>query len=77
MRAFWIFITVAAVALAIGWIAYGVWIYMERKKEKLGLKEKPTSERLEQARNEMAEYAKKLAAYKKPPHKRDDQGNQS
>jgi hypothetical protein len=61
---------VAVVLLALGWIAYGIYEYRERKLEKERPKER--SERYKQATNSMTEYAKKLAEFKKPNYKRDE-----
>jgi DNA replication protein DnaC len=61
---------VAVVLLALGWIAYGIYEYRERKLEKERPKER--SERYKQATNSMTEYAKKLAEFKKPDYKRDE-----
>jgi hypothetical protein len=67
---FWKMIIIAAVILGIGWIAYGIYEYRERKLEKQRPRER--SERYNQATNSVAEYAKKLAEFKKPTYKRDD-----
>ncbi len=67
---FWKMIIIAAVVLAGGWIAYGIYEYRERKLEKQRPKER--SERYNQATSSVAEYAKKLAEFKKPTYKRDD-----
>lgn len=72
---FWKVIAVAAVVLAICWIAYGIWCYRERKLEKQRPKQR--SERYQQATSSVAEYAKKLAEFKKPTYKRDDEQAQT
>ena len=56
-----------AIVVVIGWIAYGVLAGRKRSKEK----NKPAepgeaSERLQEARSQVEDYAKKLADFKKP-----------
>jgi hypothetical protein len=70
MTLFWKLMIVAVVLLALGWIAYGIYEYRERKLEKERPKER--SERYKQATNSMADYAKKLAEFKKPTYKHDE-----
>jgi len=70
MTLFWKLMIAAVVLVAIGWIAYGIYEYRERKLEKERPKER--SERYKQATNSMTEYAKKLAEFKKPTYKRDE-----
>ena len=70
MTLFWMLIIIAAVLVALGWIAYGIWNWRQNKLEEQ--MPKPRSERYKQAKNSMAEYAKKLAEFKKPTYKRDD-----
>ena len=71
MDLFWKIIIAAAVVCAIGWIAYGIWEWRERKREKE--EPKVRSERFQQASSSVADYAKKLAEFKKPVYKREDQ----
>ncbi|MBN2019030.1 MAG: hypothetical protein JW749_02260 [Sedimentisphaerales bacterium] len=70
MTLFWVIIICSAVAVVIGWIAYGIWQWRENKLEKE--RPKVRSERYQQATNSVAEYAKKLAEFKKPTYKRED-----
>jgi hypothetical protein len=70
MDLFWKIIIAGSVLVAIGWIAYGIWEWRERKLEKE--RPKVRSERYQQASNSMADYAKKLAEFKKPTYKRED-----
>ncbi len=70
MTLFWMLLIIAAGVVVRGWIAYGIYEYRERKLEKQRPKER--SERYKEATNSMAEYAKKLAEFKKPAYKRDD-----
>lgn len=57
----------AVVVLAIGWAAYAIWELKMRAEEKKRPRE--VSKGLQDARDEMAEYAKKLASFKKPTAK--------
>jgi hypothetical protein len=71
MKYFWILIIAGAVLVGLGWIGYAIWEWHLRKMEK----EQPTemkSEKLVQTQNQMSEYAKKLAEFKKPTYKRED-----
>ena len=70
MKYFWIMIISAAVLVGLGWIAYAIWEYRERKIEES--QPKVRSEKLTQTQNQMAEYAKKLAEFKKPTYKKED-----
>jgi len=70
MTLFWKLMMAAVVLVALGWIAYGIYEYRERKLEKERPKER--SERYKQATSSMTDYAKKLAEFKKPAYKRDD-----
>jgi predicted negative regulator of RcsB-dependent stress response len=70
MTLFWTLLISAAVVVAVGWIAYGIWERRMRKLEKEQPKER--SERYQQATDSVSDYAKKLAEFKKPTYKRDD-----
>ncbi len=70
MTLFWILIIAGAVVVGLGWTAYAIWEWRERKLEKE--RPKVRSERYEQATSSVADYAKKLAEFKKPTYKRDD-----
>jgi hypothetical protein len=59
-----------AAVVALGWIGYGIWEWRQRKLEKQ--RPRVRSERYQQATNSVAEYAKKLAEFKKPTYKRED-----
>jgi len=59
----------AVVILALGWIAYGIYEMKMRAEEKK--QPKQVSERLQQARSETADWAQKMANFKKPPYKGD------
>jgi len=72
---FKIFMIVAIGGLAIAWIVYGIYDYKMRQEEKKQPKQR--SERLQKTQSEMSEWAKKMAAYKKPEFKRPNQDDQS
>lgn len=69
-----IFMLIAIPALAIGWIAYGIWIRKVREEEKKQPKQE--SQRLRKTKSEVADWAQKMASFKKPTRKSSDQDNQ-
>jgi hypothetical protein len=70
MTLFWKIIIISAIVVGIGWVAYGIWEWRERKLEKQRPKER--SELYQQTKKSVAEYAKKLAEFKKPTYKQED-----
>ncbi|MFH1369815.1 MAG: hypothetical protein ABII09_00785 [Planctomycetota bacterium] len=70
MTLFWTLIIVSAVVVGLGWIAYLVWDWRQNKLEKQMPKQR--SERYKQATSSVADYAKKLAEFKKPTYKREN-----
>ena len=70
MSLFWIIIIISAVLVGLGWIAYGIWNWRQNKLEEQMPKQR--SERYKQATSSVAEYAKKLAEFKKPEYKKED-----
>ncbi|MHC4482536.1 MAG: hypothetical protein ACYSW4_03205 [Planctomycetota bacterium] len=60
----------AAVILAIGWIAYGVWRIIDYFREKK--KPKPTTKHLQQAKKTFDDYIEKMKKYEKPTYKREN-----
>jgi len=62
---------IAVSALAIGWIAYAIWMRKVCEEEKQQPKQE--SQRLKQTRNEVTDYAQKLKNFKKPARKQPDQ----
>jgi len=60
---------IAAAAVAIGWLAYGVWRIIDHYREKN--KPKPTTKHLQQVKKSLEEYAKKLEKFEKPTYKRE------
>ncbi len=64
MDLFWKIIIGAGVLLVVCWTAYGIWEWRERKLEKQ--RPKVRTEQYKRTRNDMADYAKKLAEFKSP-----------
>jgi hypothetical protein len=62
------FMLIALPVLAIGWIAYALWMRMVLKEEKN--RPKPQSQRLTKTKSEVSDWAKKMAAYQPPKIKR-------
>ena len=61
------FMIVGISVLAVGWIAYGIWIHKVRKEEKS--RPKPVSQRLSKTRSEVADWAQKMATMESPREK--------
>jgi cytoskeletal protein RodZ len=70
MKLFWTLIIVSSVLVGLGWIAYLIWDWRQNKLEKQMPRQR--SERYNQATNSVADYAKKLAEFKKPTYKPED-----
>jgi hypothetical protein len=70
-----IFMIVGAVVVGAGWIAYAIWDYKMRQEEKKQPKKR--SARLQKTQGEMADWAKKMAEFKKPMAKRQARGDQN
>ncbi|MFB0551681.1 MAG: hypothetical protein ACETWQ_00065 [Phycisphaerae bacterium] len=70
-----IFMLIAVPALIIGWIAYAYWIRKVCEEERQQPKEE--SKRLTKTKSEVADWAQKMAQFKKPerkkPSNQDDQ----
>jgi len=66
-----IFMLIALPLLAIGWIAYAIWIHKVREEEKK--QPRPVSQRLQKSRSEVAQWAQKLKDFKKPTGKPSDE----
>ncbi len=74
---FWTVMIIGTVLVGGGWIAYGIYDYKMRQEEKK--QPKVRSERLQKTHGEMADWAKKMAAFQKPvakPQARGDQDRQ-
>ena len=65
---------IALPLLAIGWIAYAIWIRKVCEEEKKQPRE--VSKRLQQTRSEVANWAQKLKDFKKPTRKPPDQDSE-
>ena len=61
---------VGVLVVAIGWIVYGIWDYKMKQIEKS--QPKPRSERLKKTQTEVSDWAKQMAAFKKPVYKKPD-----
>jgi len=62
-----IFMIIALPVLAIGWIAYALWMRKVREEEKK--QPKQISERLQKTKSEVADWAKKMAEFQTPKRK--------
>lgn len=70
-----IFMLIALPLLAIGWIAYAVWMHKVREEEKKA--GKPTSQRLQKTKSEVSDWAKKMAQFQPPTRKKTEDGKQN
>ncbi|MBA7613153.1 hypothetical protein ES703_20397 [subsurface metagenome] len=68
-----IFMLIALPLLAIGWIAYAIWIRKICEEEKK--QPRQVSKRLQQTRSEVSDWAQKVKDFKKPTRKPPDQDN--
>ena len=62
-----IFMLIALPALAIGWVAYAMWMRKIREEEKK--QPKRESQRLTKTKSEISDWAQKMAAYQPPKRK--------
>ena len=62
-----IFMLIALPAIAIGWIAYAIWIRKVREEEKN--RPKQVSKRLTQTRSEVTDWAQRMAKFQPPKPK--------
>jgi len=62
-----IFMLIALPVLAIGWIAYALWMRKVREEEKK--QPKQISERLQKTKSEVSDWAKKMAEFQPPKRK--------
>ena len=70
-----IFMLIALPALAIGWIAYAMWVRKIREEEKK--QPKKESQRLTKTKSEVSDWAQKMAAYQPPKRKKTYSGEES
>jgi hypothetical protein len=71
-----IFMLIALPVLAIGWIAYAIWMRKVCEEEKKQPKQQ--SQRLKKTKSEITDWAQKMAKFKKPEHKKSyDQDDQN
>ena len=59
-----VFMIIAIPALAIGWIAY--WLWMRKIEEQEKNQPKQVSQRLKKTRSEVSDWAKKMATHESP-----------
>jgi hypothetical protein len=71
---FRIFMIVGVIVVAGGWVVYGIYDYKMRQEEKK--QPKPRSEKLQKTQTEVSDWAKQMAAFKKPVAKRQARGDQ-
>jgi hypothetical protein len=71
MSTYWIFMIIGVIAVGGGWIAYLLWDYKQRKEEEK--QPKPQTAKVQKAKSELSDWAKKMAEFKGPP-KRPAQG---
>ncbi len=67
MSIYKIFMLITIPALAIGWIAY--WLWMRKIAEEEKNQPKQVSKRLTQTKGEVSDWAQKMAAFKPPERK--------
>ncbi|UCC98156.1 MAG: hypothetical protein JSW66_20200 [Phycisphaerales bacterium] len=63
-----VFMLIALPALAIGWIAYALWLRKIREEERN--QPKPQSQRLVKTKTEVSDWAQKMAQFQPPKIKR-------
>ena len=63
-----IFMLIALPVLAIGWVAYAMWMRKVLEEEKK--QPKKESQRLTKTKGEISDWAQKMAEYKPPPRKK-------
>ncbi|OHB56198.1 MAG: hypothetical protein A2173_02205 [Planctomycetes bacterium RBG_13_44_8b] len=69
-----IFMIITLSLLAIGWIAYAIWMHkVQEEEKKMG---RPTSERLQKTKREVSDWAKKMAQYEPPTLKKTEDRKQ-
>ncbi len=68
-----VFMLIALPVIAVAWLAYMLWerkMQIEEKK-----RPKQVSQRLQKTRGELSDWAQKMAKFKKPTHKPDQNEN--
>ena len=69
-----IFMLITLPLLAIGWIAYAIWMHKVREEEKKT--GRPTSQHLKKTRSEVSDWAKKMAEFQPPKRKKTEDREQ-
>ena len=67
---FWKLMIAAASLVAFGWVAYGIWDWIETRKEKALGKIKST--KLEKAEDSMSDFEKQMAKFQKKTYTKDE-----
>lgn len=70
-----IFMLIALSLLAIGWIAYAIWMHKVREEEKKA--GKPISQHLQKTKSEIADWAEKMTKFQPPTRKKTEDRKQS
>jgi len=68
-----IFMLIALPVIVVGWIVYALWERKMRIEEKK--QPKQVSQRLQKTRGELSDWAQKMAKFKKPTHKPEQNEN--
>ena len=69
-----VFMLIALPLLAIGWIAYAIWMRKIREEEKKA--GRPISGRLQKTKSEVSDWAKKMAEFEPPTRKKTEDSEQ-
>ena len=69
-----IFMLIALPLLAIGWIAYAIWMHKVREEEKKA--GRTISGRLKKTKSEVADWAEKMVKFQPPTRKKTEEGKQ-
>ena len=67
---FWIIVGTLAGLVAIGWGAYGIWWYLEYRREKN--RPKATTEHLQGVKKSFEDYMKRMEGFEKKVYKREE-----
>jgi heme/copper-type cytochrome/quinol oxidase subunit 2 len=65
MSPYKLFMIVGIIVVVVGWAAYFLWDYKQRKEEEK--QPKPQTPRTQKAKTELSDWAKKMAEFKGPP----------
>jgi len=68
MSTYAIVMIVGVIAVVGGWLAYFIWDHKQRKEEEQ--QPKPQAQRVQKTKNEVSDWARKMAEFKSPAPKR-------